>query len=98
MFELIQAYKIMVVLVTCKNEEDPFKMKVLEWSHYKSMRILPDAQRQLTSQYVDRSGRKGLIWKVQFSKCLSTQHGSDCYHNCLVKILSKLENLITKII
>ena len=68
-FELIQAYEIMVVLVTCKNEEDPFKMKVLEWSHYKSMRIFPDAQRQLTSQYVDRSGRKGLIWKVQVWKC-----------------------------
>ena len=27
-FELIQAF--MVVLVTCKNEEDPIKMKALE--------------------------------------------------------------------
>ena len=28
--KLIQAF--MVVLVTCKNEEDPLKMKALEWS------------------------------------------------------------------
>ena len=42
----------MVGLVICKNEEDPFKMKVLEWSqhfsHYKSLGIFPDAQGQLT--------------------------------------------------
>ena len=105
----------MVVLVTCKNEEDPIKnisvrvvtrlyidfsdaqgqitqesvvvsgrnlnsskllcmsllparmkmiesiMKELEWSqhfsHYKSMGIFPDAQGQLTPQYLFRSGR-----------------------------------------
>ena len=44
--ELIQAF--MHVLVTCKNEEDPIKMKALEcsqdFSHYKSMGIFPDAQ------------------------------------------------------
>ena len=42
----------MVGLVICKNEEDPSKMKVLEWSQhfplYKSMGIFPDAQGQLT--------------------------------------------------
>ena len=42
----------MVGLVICNNKEDPFKMKVLEWSqhfsHYKSMGIFPDAQGQLT--------------------------------------------------
>ena len=41
-----------VVLVTGKNEEGPIKMKALEcsqyFSHYKSMRIFPDAQGQLT--------------------------------------------------
>ena len=41
--------------VTCKNEEDPIKMKVLEWpqhfSHYKSDGdFFPDAQGQLTPQ------------------------------------------------
>ena len=44
----------MVALVTCKNEEDPLKMKELEWSqhifHCKSMRIFPDAQWQVTPQ------------------------------------------------
>ena len=44
--KLIQTF--MEVLVTCKNEEDPFKMKVLEWSqrtsHCKSMQIFYDAQ------------------------------------------------------
>ena len=42
----------MADLVTCKNEEDQWKMKVLEWSqrfsHYKSMGIFPNAQGQLT--------------------------------------------------
>ena len=42
----------MVGLVIFKNEEDPSKMKVLEWSqhfsHYKFMGIFPDAQGQLT--------------------------------------------------
>ena len=49
-FKLIQAF--MVILVTCKNEEDSYKMKALEWSqqnsHYNSKRIFPDAQEQLT--------------------------------------------------
>ena len=44
----------MEVLVTCKNEEDPFKINVLEWSqkisHYKSMQIFYDAQGKLTPQ------------------------------------------------
>ena len=51
----------MHVLVTCKNEEDPIKMKVLEcsqdFSHYKSMGIFPDAQGQLTLQSVVESGQ-----------------------------------------
>ena len=42
----------MHVLDTCKNEEDPIKMKALEcshdFSHYKSMGIFPDAHGQLT--------------------------------------------------
>ena len=51
----------MHVLDTCKNEEDPIKMKALEcsqdFSHYKSMGIFPDAQGQLTPQSLVRSGR-----------------------------------------
>ena len=50
--KLIQTF--MAVLVTCKNEEDPLKMKVLEWSqkmfHCKYMQIFYDAQGQLTPQ------------------------------------------------
>ena len=42
----------MVVLVICKNEEDPSKNEgtrvVTTFSHYKSMGIFPDAQRQVT--------------------------------------------------
>ena len=49
---LIQGF--IVVLVTCKNEEDPSKTKALEWSqyvsHYKFIGIFPDAQGQLTTQ------------------------------------------------
>ena len=51
-FKLIQT--LMVVLVTCKNEEAQCKIKALEWSqhfsHYKSMEIFPDTQVQLTLQ------------------------------------------------
>ena len=47
-FKIIQAF--MVVLITCKNEEDQLKMK--EWSqhfsHDQSMGIFLDAQGQLT--------------------------------------------------
>ena len=50
----------MHVLETCKNEEDPIKMKALECSqdrsHYKSMGIFPDAQGQLTLQSMVGSG------------------------------------------
>ena len=49
----------MHVLVTCKNEEEQFKIKGLEcsqdFSHYKSMGIFPDAQGQLTAVH-------GRIW------------------------------------
>ena len=58
-FKLIQAF--MHVLDTCKNEEDPIKMKALDcsqdFSHYKSMGIFSDAQGQLTRQSLVRSGR-----------------------------------------
>ena len=41
-------------IVTCKTEEDPFKMRVLEWSqkisHCKSMQIVFNTQGQLTQQ------------------------------------------------
>ena len=37
-----------ILVVTCKNEKDPFKMKALEWSqhfsHCKSMGMFSDAQ------------------------------------------------------
>ena len=49
----------MVGLVISKNEEDPSKMKVLEWSqhfsHYKSMGSFSDAQGQLTHKSLVQS-------------------------------------------
>ena len=49
-FKLIQA--VIVVFIVCKNEEDPFKLKALEWSqhfsHYKTIEIFPNAQGQVT--------------------------------------------------
>ena len=51
-FKLIQAF--IVVLVTCKNEEDPSKNEgprvVTTFYHYKSMGTFPDAHGQLTPQ------------------------------------------------
>ena len=47
-------FAFIVVLVTCKNEEDPSKMKALELSqhtfHYKYIWFFPDPQGQLTPQ------------------------------------------------
>ena len=58
-FQFIKAF--MHVLDTCKNEEDPIKMKALEcsqdFSHYKCMEIFPDAQGQLPPQSFVRSSR-----------------------------------------
>ena len=60
----------MGVLVTCKNEEDLFKMKVLEWSQQisqcKSMQIFYDAQGELTPQSevgsILNSNSSKLLW------------------------------------
>ena len=59
-FELIQFF--MVVLVTCKNEEEPeSKMKALEcyqdFPQYKSIGFFSNAQGQLTPQSVVKSCR-----------------------------------------
>ena len=49
----------MVVLVTCKNEEDPTKNKgsrvLTRFSHYKSIGFFSNAQGQLTPQHVVES-------------------------------------------
>ena len=60
----------MVVLVTCKNEEDPMKNEgarvATTFSHYKSMGIFPDAQGQLTPQSEVEPGRNSnsseMLW------------------------------------
>ena len=58
-FELIQAF--MHVLVTYKNKDDSIKNEgarvVTTFSHYKSMGIFPDAEGQLTTQFLARPGR-----------------------------------------
>ena len=58
-FVLIQAFR--VVLVTCKNGEDPVKNKggsvLTTFSHYKSIGIFSDAHGHLTPQSLVESGR-----------------------------------------
>ena len=59
-----------VVLVTCKNEEDQIKNEaarvLTRFPHYKSMEIFSDAQGQLTPQSLVQSGRNsnssGILW------------------------------------
>ena len=57
-FEHIQAF--IVVLVTCKNEDDPIKNEgarlLTRFSNDKSMGIFSDAQGQLTPQSLVKSG------------------------------------------
>ena len=61
----------MVVLVTCKNEEDPMNNKGARVAttfspHYKSMGIFPDAQGQLTPKSEVEPGRNSnlseMLW------------------------------------
>ena len=61
-FEIIQAFMRVLnkPLMSCKNREDPKKMKTIECSHYfsycKSMGIFSDVQGQLTPQCMVHSG------------------------------------------
>ena len=85
-FELIQAF--IVVLITCKNEEHPIKnegAKVLtRFSHYKSMGIFSDPQRQLTPQSLVESGGN---WTSSWILWLSSLPAS------MKKIQSKMKAL-----
>ena len=61
----------MVVLVTCKNKDDPLKLKALElsqhFSHCKSMEIFSDTQGQLTPQSGIGSGGNSNSFKLLYS-------------------------------
>ena len=78
----------MVGLVTCKNEEDPFKNDytrvVTIFSHYKSMRIFPDAQGQLTHKSLVGSCRISNPFKMLWLFSLSAR---------IKKIQSKIKEL-----
>ena len=54
MWHKIKSFKLLWKSLLPTNEEDPLKMKVLEWSqqisHCKSMQIFYDAQGKLTPQ------------------------------------------------
>ena len=58
----------MVVLVTCKNEEDPVKVKVLEclkyFNHYKSMGFFSETQGHITSQSLVRPDRMLISYEI----------------------------------
>ena len=91
-FKQIQAF--MADLVTCKNEEDPLKMKVLEWSqrfsHYKSIEIFPNAQEQLTHKsfvgYCPISNPSEILW-VSFVVCKNEE---DPIKNEGARVVTKL--------
>ena len=78
----------MIVLLTCKNEEDPIKNEgarvLTTFSHYKSMGIFSEAQGQLTPQSLVGSGKNSnpseILW-------LSLLHAS------MKKIQSKMKAL-----
>ena len=61
--------------VTCKNEEDPIKMKDIEcyqhFSHYKSKGIILDAKGHLTSQSLVKSGRNSNSSKILWLSSLT---------------------------
>ena len=65
----------MHVLVTSKNEEDPIKMKVLEWPqhflHFNSLKAFPDAQGHLTPKSMVGSGQILLMrgFRVVLATC-----------------------------
>ena len=70
-FELVLDF--VVVLVTCKDEEDSNKhegARVVTFSHYKSMGIFPDTQGQLTPQSMVRSGRILNLFEMEWLSSL----------------------------
>ena len=68
-FKLIQAF--MVVLVTCKNEEDRSKKEgtqvVTTFSNYKSLGIFSNAQGQLTPQPLVKSCQISNLFEIFYS-------------------------------
>ena len=87
-FELIQAF--IAVLVTCKNEEDPFKNEgaraLTRFSPLLVYVIFSDAQGQLTLQSLVESGRNsnsfGILWlsslPASMKKIRSKMKGLEC--------------------
>ena len=84
----------MGVLATCKNEEDPFKKKVLEGSqqisHCKSLLIFYDAQGKLTPQSefdsTLNSNSSMLFWlsllPARMKKIQSKMKALECSQEC----------------
>ena len=84
----------MHVLVTCKNEEDPIKMKTLERSQaffqYKSMGIFPDAEGQLTLQSMVGSGRISNLSETLWLSSLPLKNKEDLIENAGARVLTTL--------
>ena len=55
----------MVVLITCKNEDDPIKMKELEW--LQGYVNFSDVQGQITPSSIVGSGRNSSIYTCSHS-------------------------------
>ena len=99
----------MHVLVTCKNEEDPIKMKAIDcsqdFSQYKSMGIFPDAHGQLTLQSMVGSGRisnsSETLWlsslPARMKKIQSKMKALECSQHC-TSIFSDVQGQITLVL
>ena len=74
-FKLIQA--LIVVLIVCKNEEDPFKMEstrvATTFLPFKSMGILPNAQGQVTHKFCSSN------IQISYSRIDIVTYVTSCY-------------------
>ena len=84
----------MVVLVTCKNEEDPIKnegARVLRhFSHCKSMVIFSDAQGQLTHHSVVETWLNFKLIRDFMAVLLTCKNEKDLIKNEGTRVLSRL--------
>ena len=84
----------MGVLVACKNEEDPIKMKALEWSQHYSL-IFSDTRGQLTPKSVMESCRKSNSSKLFMVGLVTCKNEEDPSKNEGTRVVQNIFPIIS---
>ena len=84
----------MGVLVACKNEEDPIKMKALEWSQHYSL-IFSDTREQRTLKSVMESCRKSNSSKLFMVGLVTCKNKEDPSKNEGTRVVQNIFPIIS---